>query len=152
VLPLPSGLLMQVVHANDVGRAFALGVVSSSSGAFNLCADDVLEGKDLASVFDARAVSVPPKLVRVGLRAAWTAHTVPAPPDLFDALMRLPMMSTMRAKRELGWTPEVAASDALRDLLTGLQRGAGHPTPPLDPGASGPARAGEVASGVGSVD
>ena len=152
VLPLPSGLLMQAVHANDVGRAFAAGVVSSTSGAFNLCADEVLEGKDLASLFDARPVSIPPKVLRVGLRAAWTAHTVPAPPDLFDALMRLPMMSNGRAKKDLGWSPQVSASDALQDLLAGLRRGAGHPTPPLDAEAGGPARSEEFGSGVGSVD
>jgi nucleoside-diphosphate-sugar epimerase len=152
VLPVPAGLLLQTVHASDVGRAFASAVVSNVRGAFNLCADEVLDGADLAGLFGARLVTVPPAVVKTALRAAWRVHAVPAAPDLFDALMRLPVMSNARAKADLGWQPQVSAADALRELIKGLQRGAGHPTPPLDPGAGGPLRSGEFATGVGEHD
>jgi nucleoside-diphosphate-sugar epimerase len=152
VLPVPAGLLLQTVHAGDIGRAFATAVVSDVRGAFNVCADEVLDGDDLAGLFGARTVTVPPGLVKTALRAAWTVHAVPAAPDLFDALMRLPVMSNARAKAELGWQPQVSAAQAVQELIRGLQRGAGHPTPPLDPDTGRPLRVREFATGVGEHD
>jgi UDP-glucose 4-epimerase len=152
VLPVPAGLLLQTVHASDVGRAFAAAVGSDVRGAFNLCADQVLDGGDLAALFDARPVVVPPAVVKSALRAAWTVHAVPAAPDLFDALMRLPVMSNARAKTELGWQPRISAAGALQEFLKGLRSGAGYPTPPLRAGGAGPMRATEIATGVGQHD
>jgi UDP-glucose 4-epimerase len=152
VLPVPAGLLLQTVHADDIGRAFASAVVSGATGAFNLCADEVLDGSDLAAVLDARPVVVPPAVVKAALRAAWRTHAVPAPPDLFDALMRLPVMSNEHAKVTLGWQPRVSAADAIREFLKGLQGGAGYPTPPLHAKTGGPLRAKEFATGVGQHD
>jgi UDP-glucose 4-epimerase len=42
-------------------------------------------------------------------------------------------MATDRARRELGFTPQVDARAALRELLAGLARGSGADTPPLTP-------------------
>jgi UDP-glucose 4-epimerase len=152
VLPLPAGLLLQTGHADDIGRAFASAVLSQVSGPFNLCADEVLRGPDLADLFDARPVDLPPQAFRAVLKAAWAVHAVPAAPDLFDALMLVPVMSNERARTELGWEPRVSAADAVRSFLDGLRRGSGHPTPPLDPRTSGPLRSHEVATGVGARD
>ncbi len=58
-------------------------------------------------------------------------------------------MDTSRAGRELGWEPRVSADDALRELVRAMRDGAGHPTPPLDPATSGPARIRELLTGVG---
>jgi UDP-glucose 4-epimerase len=58
-------------------------------------------------------------------------------------------MDTARAREELGWQPTVDARDALGEVLDAMGRGEGGPTPPLDPGAGGPARLREVATGVG---
>jgi nucleoside-diphosphate-sugar epimerase len=150
VLPVPAGLLLQTVHASDIGRAFATAADSDVSGAFNLCADELLDADGLAALFDARAVVLPPAVVKAALRAAWTVHALPAAPDLFDALMRLPVMSNERARTELRWSPRVSAADALRDFLAGLRSGAGYATPPLSPGNAGPMRAEEFATGVGA--
>jgi UDP-glucose 4-epimerase len=152
VLPLPAGLLLQTVQAGDIGRAFAAAVESDVAGPFNLCADELLDAADLAEIFDARPVTVPPPVVKAVLTAAWTVHAVPAAPDLFDALMRVPVMSNTRAKADLGWEPRVSASDAIRQFLAGLQGGAGYPTPPLDPRAGGSLRSKELATGVGQRD
>lgn len=45
----------QAVHAADVADAFARAVRSEQDGVFNVCADDVLEPRDLARLFDAPA-------------------------------------------------------------------------------------------------
>jgi UDP-glucose 4-epimerase len=149
-LPVPKGFEMQAVHAGDLARAIAAAVERPVSGAFNIAADDVLDAAALADIFSARAVTVPAGLVRSALGLAWRAHLVPAPADLFDALMRIPMMSTDRARDELGWQPQHTGREALEAFLDGVRQGAGSRMPALDPDSSGPLRVNEVRSGVGS--
>jgi UDP-glucose 4-epimerase len=59
------------------------------------------------------------------------------------------VMDTRRAREELGWTPAVSATDALRELLEGMREPAGLPTPPLRPRAGGPLRVREFLTGLG---
>jgi nucleoside-diphosphate-sugar epimerase len=150
LLPVPRGLQMQAVHSGDLARALAMVVEQPVSGAFNITTDDILDRDALAEVFSARALDVPPKLVRHALGAAWALHLVPAPANLFDALMRLPMMSAERARTELSWEPEHTGREALEAFLEGARHGAGSALPPLDPESSGPLRSAEFGSGVGS--
>lgn len=150
VLPVPKGLRMQTVHAGDLARAIAAAVERPVSGAFNIAAADVLDADALAEVFSARAVTVPAGMARRALDLAWRAHLVPAPGNLFDALMRLPIMSTERARTELDWEPRHTGREALEAFLDGARQGAGSRMPPLDPDASGPLRVDEVRTGVGS--
>nr|MCW2728034.1 NAD-dependent epimerase [Aeromicrobium sp.] len=150
VLPVPKGLRMQAVHAGDLARAIATAVERPVHGAFNIAADDILDAAALADIFDARPVTVPARLARTALDLAWRAHLVPAPADLFDALMRIPMMSTARARDELDWRPRHTGREALEAFLDGVRHGAGSRMPPLDPATSGPMRVEEVRTGVGS--
>ena len=62
----------------------------------------------------------------------------------------VPVMDTSRAREELGWAPRHSAVEALEELLEGLGKGTGARTPPLDPGAGGPARVDELKTGVGA--
>lgn len=136
VMPVPGGLLLQAVHASDVADAFASAALSDVSGAFNICADDVLGPTELSRLVQARRIPVPPALVRGLLNAAWTARAIPADPKLFDAVMTLPVMSNARAKSELGWRPSNSAEDVLEEFLTGLRTGKGERTAPLEPNSS----------------
>jgi hypothetical protein len=56
-------------------------------------------------------------------------------------------MDCSRARSELGWSPAHTAEYAIAEFLEGLRKGAGLPTPPLDPVSGGRAR--ELATGVG---
>jgi UDP-glucose 4-epimerase len=150
LLPMPAGLQLQAVHAADLARALVAMVERPVTGAFNIAADDVLDRDALAEVFSAKAFDVPPGLARRALGAAWRLHLVPAPATLFDALMRLPMMSSARAREELDWTPQHTGREALEAFLEGVRMGAGSSLPPLDPRSSGPLRSEEFRSGVGS--
>ena len=150
LLPTPAGLLLQTVQSDDVGKAFAAAILANTPGAFNVCADGVLTPQQLAELFKARQATVPARLARAALKAAWTAHAVPANAELLDALLTVPMMSNARAKAEWGWAPTVSAADALSEFFEGLRRGEGHPTPPLDPENSGPLRAQEFGTGIGN--
>jgi UDP-glucose 4-epimerase len=150
VVPVMERLCFQAVHSDDVGRAFCLALLSDSAGAFNLAADPVLDPAELADLFNARRVRVSAAALRIAALATWKARLQPTPPGWLDMGLSVPLMSSARAREELGWSPRFTAREALLDLLSGLRAGDGHPTPPLDPDTSGPARWREVASGVGA--
>jgi nucleoside-diphosphate-sugar epimerase len=118
-------------------------VVRDVRGAFNLAADPVIDAPELARLLGARTVRLPLPVVRSALATTWQLRLHPAAPHLFDAVLRLPVMSTARARDELGWQPRHTATDTFRD-------GAGFDTPPLAPATSGPMRAREGATGVGT--
>jgi UDP-glucose 4-epimerase len=134
-MPVPDGLLLQAVHADDVANAFAKAALGDASGGFNICADDVLGPTELSSLVQARRVPVPAGLLRRLIGAAWTARAIPADPKLFDAVMALPVMSNARAKSELGWRPTRSAQAVLEEFLAGLRKGEGERTAPLAPSA-----------------
>ncbi|WP_277680954.1 NAD-dependent epimerase/dehydratase family protein [Saccharomonospora azurea] len=148
VVPNARSLRMQVVHSADAGRAFALAATRDVRGAFNVAAEEIVDGALLARVLDARTVPVPSRVLRTVLSAAWNLRLVPASPDLFDAVVRLPLMDTTRARTELGWTPQHTAAEAVAEFLTGLRERAGEATPPLASSTEG-GRLGELATGVG---
>lgn len=148
VIPNLAGLRFQAVHASDVAEAYRLAIVRPVRGAFNIAADPVVDAELLADCLGARVVSLPVRPVRAALASLWHLHLVPAAPQLFDAVLRLPIMDTSRAKTELGWSPQHTSREALEDFLTGLRHGAGMATPPLaSTGRAG--RRHELATGVG---
>jgi UDP-glucose 4-epimerase len=150
VVPAVPGLRFQAVHSLDVGDAYRRAVFSEAAGAFNIAADPVLDADRLAEVLRARPVKFPRGPLRALVSASWHLRLQPTPPGWLDLALGVPLMSTERAKRELGWEPRRTADEALLELLDGLRRGKGLPTPPLDPHAGGPLRSREVASGVGA--
>lgn len=149
VVPDLPGLRFQALHSADAGRAFALAALGDARGAFNIAADPVIDPAALADLLGARTVRMPVRGVRAALAAAWNLHLVPASPGLFDLALQVPIMDTARARTELGWEPRHTATEAMGRFLEGLRTGAGRDTPPLSPDAGGPARAREVATGVG---
>jgi UDP-glucose 4-epimerase len=80
----------------------------------------------------------------------WRFRLQPTPPGWLDLALSVPLLDVSRARTELGWEPRRRADEALLELLEGMREGAGIPTPPLDPSASGPARVRELAGGVGA--
>ncbi|NLF90387.1 MAG: NAD-dependent epimerase/dehydratase family protein [Corynebacterium marinum] len=133
-LTVPKGLLLQAVHADDIGRAYVAAAVRQVPGTFNICADDVLGPQELADVIDhGRVMEVPPGIVRAALAAAHKAGIVPADAGWLDMGMQVPLMDNSRAAEELGWRPQVSAVDALQELIDAIVEGHGHPSPPLHP-------------------
>jgi UDP-glucose 4-epimerase len=133
VLPVPAGLRMQAVHAGDIARAVRAAVERPVRGAFNLAGPGLLRRDELGELVGARTVTVPNGLVRTGLDVAWRARVLPVPGSLFEALRHLPVLSTERAARELGWTAEHTAADAVAQLLDGARLHGGSGMPPLHP-------------------
>lgn len=133
VIPVPKGLRFQAVHAGDVARAIEAAVRLPVRGAFNLAGDGVIRREQLGELMSARTVEVPPRLASEALSLAWRLHAAGVPGSLLDALMRVPVLSTERARRELGWEPQHTGTEAMEALLQGLPARAGSRTPPLHP-------------------
>jgi UDP-glucose 4-epimerase len=140
----------QIIHSYDVGEAFRLAIVNEEArGAFNLAAEPVLDPDELGRILGATPLPVSAQLARAGARLSWQLRLQPVSEGWLDMAMSIPVMDTGRARRELGWTPERSADEALLDLLEGLRTGAGLDTPPLSPRTSGPFRIREILTGVG---
>lgn len=147
-VPDVSGLRFQALHTDDAAQAFRLALTGEARGAFNIAADPVIDASVLADLLGARRVTLPRGALRMPLSAAWRLRLVPASPDLFDAVLRLPIMDVTRARTELGWAPSRSATEAIEELMAGLRDGAGLPTPPLASHARG-GRLRELLSGTG---
>jgi UDP-glucose 4-epimerase len=148
-IPDVPNLRFQAVHSRDVGEAYRLALVRDVRGPFNLAADPVLDPAQLARIFEKPLIRVPPGILRGAAGLTWRARLQPTPAGWIDLAVQVPLMDTSRAISELGWRPRRAADDALVELIEGMQRGEGVDTPPLSPDSGGPARARELASGVG---
>ncbi|MFJ4847018.1 NAD-dependent epimerase/dehydratase family protein [Streptomyces sp. NPDC088733] len=149
VVPDMRGLRFQALHTDDAADAYRRAVLRPVRGPFNLAAEPPLDAAELASIFGAQVVRMPRAAVRAALAGAWRLHLVPSSPGLFDAVLRLPLLDTGRARRELGWRPQHSATHAVEKFLEGLREGSGANTAVLAPsGAVG--RLHEVATGVGS--
>ncbi|WP_154793981.1 NAD-dependent epimerase/dehydratase family protein [Occultella kanbiaonis] len=133
-LPLPKGLRLQVLHADDAGRAYATVVARRAGGAFNVAAAGTLWPADLARILDhGRYLEIPPEVIRPLIHYGWRARAIAADAGWLDMAMGVPVMDTSRI-RELGWTEQRTAEDALHELLVGMQERRGMPSPSLRAG------------------
>ncbi|MGC5615155.1 NAD-dependent epimerase/dehydratase family protein [Georgenia sp. Z1491] len=134
LVPLPAGLRLQVVHPEDAADAYVRVVLDRASGAFNIAAEPVLTGADLAGVLDhGRVLTVPRGLLRRVLSLAWEVRASAADAGWLDMGMAVPVMDPSRLCTELGWRPRHDAAEALRGLLGGMADGVGAPSPPVRP-------------------
>jgi len=112
LVPAHDNLRFQGVDSRDVEDAFRRAIVSDAKGLFNLAADPVLDGQELARMADARAIRIAPRLLRRGVDLTWRLHLQPSPPGWVDLAFGVPIMDSSRARAELGWSPKVGADDA----------------------------------------
>jgi nucleoside-diphosphate-sugar epimerase len=148
MVPDIPGLRFQVLHTADAADAYVRAVLRPVRGPFNIAAPDIVDARLLADLMRARVVPLSSRPLRAAVATAWRLRLVPASPQLFDAVLRLPLMDTARAAAELGWTVEHSARETLREFLAGFREGAGMDTAPLAPRAHG-GRLRELATGAG---
>jgi len=133
LFPNSSRLRFQVAHSLDAGEAFARAAVRPVRGAFNVAAEPLLDGAALAQILHARAVPVPPPVLRVAAAVSWHLRLQPTDPGWVDLVHAVPLMDTERIRRELDWEPRYDAADAVTEILDGFRDGAGLETAPLEP-------------------
>jgi UDP-glucose 4-epimerase len=148
-LPRIDRLRFQAVHSEDVGQAYLRAVLADVDGAFNIAAEPPLSPEELAERIGARSFPVPSGVVRRLADLSWRLRLQPTPPGWLDMALNVPLMSSQRARSELGWEPRHSATDALEELLEGLREGQGGETPPLEPDSVG-GRLDDLKTGVGA--
>ena len=150
IVPSMQRLVFQAVHSFDVADAYRRAIVSDVTGPFNIAADPVLDADELARLLDAKKFRVSAAVLRPLVDLTWKARLHPTPPGWLDMAVAAPVMSTRRAREELGWSPLRTSGEALLDLLEGSHAGSGYETPPLATFTGGRFRRKEISSGVGA--
>jgi nucleoside-diphosphate-sugar epimerase len=111
-------LPFQVIHQDDVAEALRLCVVGAGApGAYNIAADDVITGVDVARELGLRAVPFPGGPVAAVARAVARLPYLPSGAQWVEAVSHPAIMDTTKAKTELGWRPRHTAIDALRSTF-----------------------------------
>jgi nucleoside-diphosphate-sugar epimerase/putative sterol carrier protein len=122
-----NGAPLPIVWDEDVSEAVALALLGGKRGAFNLVADQALPLRALAAQAGLRLVRVPrglahafvaasPWLARIGIGRAMD-------PGWLDHAGARMVISSERARRELGWKPRCpTAADVLRHHQTVVPR------------------------------
>ena len=132
LLPLPPELAVSIVHSQDVAVAFVAATTNSdAAGAYNVAADEPLTAELIAGAMHARRVALPGAVLRAAADVSWRLHLQPTDPGWVDLALQLPVMSTERARRELGWQPKLSAVETLEDWLGGMRERSGGPSPVL---------------------
>jgi nucleoside-diphosphate-sugar epimerase len=120
-VPLPAlvpVLPLQVVHEEDLGRAFLQCVVAAGPpGAYNIAADGILTAADVAREFGLIPLPLPAGPAEFAARAIAALPFLPPAAQWVEAASHPAIMDTGRAKRELGWAPRFTALETLRDTL-----------------------------------
>ena len=120
ILPMPRQSISQVVHADDVADAFWRAVDRSAAGAFNVATEPVVDPMLVANVLGSRWVPVRLRVVRALMWASWKLRLQKSDPGWIDISATVPIMSTARARDELGWTPRIPATVALDEIVRGV--------------------------------
>ncbi|HEX4868623.1 MAG TPA: hypothetical protein VFV32_13515 [Acidimicrobiales bacterium] len=120
-MPADTSLPIQLPHEDDVGTALRRCVIAAGPpGAYNIAADGLLTGADVA-----RALGLRPVTVRSGLlkRTGRLVAGLPLPASLAqpaswaEAVSHPVIVEVDKAKRELGWRPRFTAREALLATL-----------------------------------
>ena len=128
----------QVVHTDDVARAYVLAALTGAEGAFNICADDILTPQIIGGVLTGnpkygRVLPIPSKALRPLVKAAHRSGLLAADEGWLDMAVHSPLMDNTRAKQELGWEPLKTAAQALDELIEGMAVGEGRRSAPMRP-------------------
>lgn len=133
VVPLPSWFWLQLTHSDDIAGGIVAAVEQRAAGAFNLAAEPVLHGDEIARSMGARLVGAPWPLLRGLARLTWAARLQPLDPGWLDMAAAVPRLSSAHARDVLGWHPRHSADEVLTEAIEGISSSAGASTPALRP-------------------
>jgi nucleoside-diphosphate-sugar epimerase len=117
VLPDP-GMRFQLVHHDDVAEAMRAAVVGRGSpGVYNLAGRGELTMKVLARELGWYSVPLPAPAVGATAEIVGRLGFLPAEVQWISAFREPVIMSTSKARRELGWRPKHDALQTLRETI-----------------------------------
>jgi UDP-glucose 4-epimerase len=120
IVPIPVRTVSQVVHADDLADAFARVVLQRAAGAFNIATEPVIGPQDVASVLGGRWLPVRIAPIRGLVWLLWHLRLLAADPGWIDIATSVPLMSTDRARTELGWVPRKDGVEAVAEAVRGV--------------------------------
>lgn len=124
-LPLPGNLSAQVVHAEDVARLAWLVIRADATGPYNVAAPPVLSATELLRALHLRRIPAPPWLLRTGMELTAAIRLQPLDSSWYDLLTNVPLVSTRRARQDLGWRPHYRGDALLSAVRDAAVSGAG---------------------------
>lgn len=117
VIPDP-GVRFQLVHEEDVARAFAAGVRGvGEPGPYNLAAGGTLTLSDVAKALGWYSVPVPQPLVGATAEVITRLPLVPDSVAWIHSVKKPVLMKTDRARKGLRWRPAHTAKATLREMV-----------------------------------
>jgi nucleoside-diphosphate-sugar epimerase len=115
---LAPDLPVQFIHQGDVAEALRLCVIGAGApGAYNIAADDVISGVDVARELGLRAVRIPGGPVAAVARLVAKLPYLPSGAQWVEALSHPAVMDTTKARSQLGWRPQHTAIESLRSTI-----------------------------------
>jgi UDP-glucose 4-epimerase len=117
VLPDP-GVLLQLVHHDDVAAALGAAVVGKGEpGIYNLAGDGEITISDLAHELGRHAVPVPRPAVDAAAEIVARLPFLPDRAAWIEAMRRSVLMDSSRAREKLSWRPRHDAQRTLRETV-----------------------------------
>ena len=117
VLPDP-GARFQLVHEDDVARAFVAGVRGlGEPGPYNLAGGGTLTMSDLADALGWYSVPIPKLAVGATAEIATRLPLVPESVAWLHSVRKPVLMKTDRARKLLGWRPKHTARRTLEEMV-----------------------------------
>jgi nucleoside-diphosphate-sugar epimerase len=132
VLPLDRGLVIPMVHADDVADACVRAVERRALGAFNLAAEPPAHRSDIAHALGALPIHVPASLLGILADVSWRTRLQPIDRGWLDMMFSVPLVDTKRARSVLGWSPRWGTAELLADVIAGFRDESGTQSPVLD--------------------
>lgn len=112
---------LQLVWDEDVAHAIHIALKGDYHGAYNLAGDGYLTNERMAEILGARQIYVPYKFQYWFIKLLWGLRLVKISPGWVDVARYPIVVSTEKAKKELGWQPTYDTEGAFRKLVSELR-------------------------------
>jgi len=109
--------LMQFVHEQDAAYALQRAVESHATGAFNIVGKGVLPYTTVLALLGRVPLPMPQLIARQLTKVLWTTQLVGSPPSFLDFLLYLCVADGNKARRELGFSPQLSIKRTILDFL-----------------------------------
>ncbi|MCW2650824.1 MAG: hypothetical protein JWR32_1800 [Mycobacterium sp.] len=116
-----AGRSLQIVHTEDVHRAFVRAVLGNETGPLNLAAAGEPTVREITEAIGRRMVPVNEKVLDAALRVLYRRGLVQVSPAELDMLLNFPLMDTSRLRREWDYAPAWDARECLDDFTLAVR-------------------------------